>query len=73
MIDSLKVARAATLTLTVFSLLGWLYIATVALVHPDTLDMQLTHFTPWLREDTFGILSFIISFFSFFFYQLIRK
>jgi hypothetical protein len=64
-----KLIRAGSLTVFVFGLLGWLYIAAVALVHPQTLDLQLTHFTPWLREDTFGILSFIASFFAFFIYN----
>jgi hypothetical protein len=52
----LRVIRAASLTLFVFGLLGWIYIALVALVHPETLSWQLTHLTPDLREDTFGIL-----------------
>jgi len=41
--------------------LSWLYIAAVALV----LSLQLTHFAPWPREDTFGEVSFVISFISF--------
>jgi len=45
--------------------LSWLYIAAVALVHPQTLSLQLTHFAPWPREDTFGEVSFVISFISF--------
>lgn len=61
------------LTLFVFGLLGWLYIAAVALVHPETLPIQLTRLTPWLREDTFGILSFAVSFVSFFIWNLTKE
>jgi len=49
-----KVIQAASFTLFIFGLLGWLYIVAVALVHPETLTIQLTHFAPWPREDTFG-------------------
>lgn len=47
-----------------------LYIATAAMIHPETLSMQLTHLTPWLREDTFGILCFAISFFFLLYLEL---
>ena len=69
----MKIIKSLSLTLFVFGLLGWLYIAAVALVHPETLPIQLSHLTPWLREDTFGIISFVVSFFSFFIWNLIRK
>ena len=67
-----KLIKSASLTLFVFGLLGWLYIALAALVHPETLTLQLTHLTPWIREDTFGILSFIVAFISFFIYNLVK-
>jgi hypothetical protein len=67
----MKIVRAATLTLFVFGLLGWIYIAAVALVHPETLSMQLTHFAPWPREDTFGEISFAVSLISFFIWNLL--
>lgn len=72
MIIMRKIIRAVSVTLFVFGLLGWLYIAAIALVHPETLQFQLTHLTPWLREDTFGIVSFIVSFISFFVWNLVR-
>jgi len=68
----MKIIRALSLTLFVFGLLGWLYIATVALVHPETLTLQLTHFAPWPREDTFGEVSFVVSFVSFFIWNLVK-
>jgi hypothetical protein len=60
------------MTLFFFGLLGWVYIAAVALVHPETLSIQLTHFAPWPREDTFGEISFAVSFISFFIWNLIK-
>jgi hypothetical protein len=66
----MKVARALSLTLFVFGLLGWLYIVGNAWIHPETLPLPLTHLTPWIREDTFGIICFAVSFVSFFVYRL---
>jgi hypothetical protein len=42
------------------------------LVHPETLTIQLTHFATWPREDTFGIVSFAVSFVSFFIWNLVK-
>ena len=67
-----KIFQAASFTFFIFGLIGWLYIAAVALVHPETLKLQLTHFTPWPREDTFGIVSFAVSFVSFFIWNLVK-
>ena len=69
----MRVLRAGFLTLFIFGLLGWVYIAAVALVHPETLSMQLTHLAPWPREDTFGEVSFAVSFVSFFIWNLVRE
>ena len=68
----MKIIRAISLTLFIFGLFGWLYIVSVALVHPETLSLQLTHFAPWPREDTFGEISFAISFVSFFVWNLVK-
>lgn len=67
-----KIIKSVSLTFFVFGLIGWLYIAAVALVHPQTLHLQLTHLTPWLREDTFGIISFALSFIFFFIWNLVK-
>jgi hypothetical protein len=64
--------QALTLTLAVFGFAGWVYIAAVALVHPRTLGLQLTHFYAYPHEDTFGEVSFVVSLISFFVYQLIK-
>jgi hypothetical protein len=68
-----KIIRAASLTLFVFGLFGWIYIAAVALVHPQTLSLQLTHLAPWPREDTFGEVSFVVSLISFFIWNLVKE
>ncbi len=67
-----KIVKAASFTIFIFGLLGWLYIAAVALVHPETLPIQLTHFASWPREDTFGAVSFAVSLISFFIWNLIK-
>lgn len=67
-----KIIKSVSLTFFVFGLLGWVYIVLVALVHPETLTVQLTHLTPWIREDTYGILSFIVAFTSFFIWNLVK-
>lgn len=68
----MKILRALSLTLFIFGLIGWSYIAVNAWVHPQTLSWQLTHFAPWPREDTFGIVSFAVSFISFFVWNLTK-
>jgi len=68
----MKFIKAASFTLFVFGLVGWGYIAVNAWVHPETLSWQLTHFAPWPREDTFGIVSFAVSFVSFFVWNLVK-
>jgi len=68
----MKIIKSASLTLSVFGFLGWFYIAVNAWVHPETLSWQLTHLAPWPREDTFGIVCFAVSFFSFFIWNLLK-
>lgn len=63
--------RATFRTLFLFGLLGWLYIAANAVVHPETLEMPLTHFFSFPREDTFGAVCFLVSFVSFFISNLL--
>ena len=67
-----KIVKVASFTFFVFGLIGWLYIAAVALVHPETLKLQLTHFATWPREDTFGVVCFTVSFISFFIWNLVK-
>jgi hypothetical protein len=67
-----QVALVASRTLAVYGFAGWVYIALVALVHPRTLGLQLTHFASLPHEDTFGETCFAVSLVSFFVYNLLR-
>jgi hypothetical protein len=67
-----RVIKSLALTLFIFGFAGWVYIALVALVHPDTLGLQLTHFYKYPHEDTFGEICFVVSMISFFIYNLIK-
>ena len=71
--ETRKLIERIALTIFVFSLLGGIYIILVSFFRAETLTIQLSHLTPWIREDTFGILSWIISFFSFLVWNLIRE
>jgi hypothetical protein len=68
-----RIALVATQTLALYGFAGWVYIAIVALVEPDTLSWQLTHLAPYPREDTFGEACFVISLVSYFIYNLLRS
>lgn len=65
--------QAITFTLFIHGFAGWFYIAENAAFHPETLSMPLTHLLPWPREDTFGIISFGVSFVALFAYMMIRE
>lgn len=71
--NTIKIIERASFAIFLFSLLGGIYIILVGFFRAETLTIQLSHLTPWIREDTFGILSWIISFFSFLIWNLIRE
>ena len=56
----------------IFAAAGGFYVIVNASVHPETLTIQLSHLTPWIREDTFGIISWIVSFVSFLMWNILR-
>jgi hypothetical protein len=64
----IKVAAEA---LFLFGLFGWLYGVSVQLLHPNFLSEGLSHLTPWLRVDTFTILSFGFSALGFLIWRLV--
>lgn len=68
-----RIIKSLTLTGFVFGVLGFIYIAGNAWFHPATLSMQLTHFLPYPREDTFGVFCFGTALISFFIYRLIKE
>jgi hypothetical protein len=62
-----------SLAVCLYSFAGWVYVAVVALVQPNTLSWQLTHLTKWPRTDTFGEGCFVISFLAFVTYRTLRR
>ena len=57
--------------MALYAFASWVYIALVALVHPHTLVLQLTHITKWPHEDTFGEVSFVVSLACFYAHSLL--
>ncbi len=63
----MKAASAFFLSVSVFSFFCWLYVVGVQFFLPyKILTSPLTHYSRWPRVDDFGVLSFIVSFVSFF-------
>ncbi len=60
-----KIMRALTLTVFVFGVLGFVYVAGNAWFYPQSLSWPLTHFYPFPREDTFGAFCFGAAMLSF--------
>ncbi len=72
-ISLMKIIRSLLLTLFVFGFAGWVYIAGNAWFHPESLSWPLTHHLPYPREDDFAIACFVVSFISFFIWNLIKE
>jgi hypothetical protein len=70
---SVIVVKGVSELLFLFGLLGWVYGVLVQLIHPEWLHLGLSHLTPWIRIDTFTIISFIISAVGFFIWRLTRE
>lgn len=68
---SLILASCRAIALYAFA--AWVYVALVALIEPDTLSLQLTHLTKWPRTDTFGEISFVVSFVAFWLWMMLRQ
>lgn len=68
-----RVCNAIFLAVAVYGFAAWAYVAATALAQPQTLSWQLTHFARWPRTDTFGELSFVLSFAAFIAYRLTRE
>jgi hypothetical protein len=67
---STRVINTLALAIALYAFACWVYVAAVALVLPNTLPWQLTHFAHWPRTDTFGEVSFLVSFVAFIAYRL---
>lgn len=59
--------------LFLFGFLGWMYGVAVQLTQPGILSEGLSHLTPWIRVDTFTILSFLLSIIGFFMWRLTKE
>lgn len=69
----IRILAAFSLSVAVYGMVEWIYVAVCSLVASGTLPLPLTHLLPFLREDTSGVLSFILSFFGFAIYQMVRE
>jgi flagellar biogenesis protein FliO len=68
-----RVYNSIFLAVALYGFAAWVYVAATALAQPQTLPLQLTHFAKWPRTDTFGELSFVLSFVAFVAYRLTRE
>ena len=59
--------------LFLFGLLAWVYGVLVQLIHPEWLPLSLSHLAPWIRVDTFTIISFIVAAFGFLMWRLAKE
>jgi hypothetical protein len=55
-----------------FGLISWIYGVIVQLTHPEWLNLGLSHLVPWIRVDTFTIISFIVAAIGFLIWRLSR-
>jgi hypothetical protein len=69
----LGIFRVAGEALFLYGLLGWIYGVLIQITHPEFLSTALSHLIPWIRVDTFAILSFIISIIGFFIWRLTKE
>jgi hypothetical protein len=67
------VAKIVGEFLFLFGLLGWFYGLLIQLVHPEWLALGLSHIIPWIRVDTFTIISFVIAAFGFLVWRLAKE
>jgi hypothetical protein len=47
--------------LFLYGLFAWLYGVVIQFVYPQWLPLPISHLLPWIRTDTFTILSFLVS------------
>ncbi len=65
-----RVLNTVGLALAIYGFAAWGYVALVALIQPQTLAWRLTHLASWPRTDTFGEISFVVSFLGFIVFRL---
>jgi hypothetical protein len=70
---SIIVIKGVGELLFLFGFLGWVYGVLVQLIHPEWLPFGLSHLVPWIRVDTFTIISFVVSAVGFLIWRLTRE
>jgi hypothetical protein len=70
---SIIVIKGVGELLFLFGFLGWIYGVLVQLIHPEWLPLGLSHLVPWIRVDTFTIISFVASAVGFLIWRLTRE
>ena len=59
--------------LFLFGLLAWIYGVLIQLIHPEWLPLGLSHLVPWIRVDTFTIISFVVAAFGFLIWRIVER
>jgi hypothetical protein len=67
-----RLLLATCRAVALYAFAAWVYVALVALIQPQTLSLRLTHLASWPRTDTFGEVSFVVSFVAFWAYTVLR-
>jgi hypothetical protein len=67
---SIVVAKVIGEMLFLYGLLGWTYGVFVQLIHPRLLPSGLSHLIPWIRVDTFAVVSFFLSVIGFLIWRI---
>jgi len=70
---SMAILKAVGEMLFLYGLLGWAYGVLVQLIHPYWAPLGLSHLIPWIRVDTFTILSFVLSALGFLTWRIIKE
>ena len=73
MINRLIVLKIFGQTAFLFGLLGWFYGVLIQLIHPEFLSTTLSHLTPWIRVDTFTMVSFVIALIGFIVWRFTKE
>lgn len=68
-----RVLEALALGVAIYGFAAWVYVAVSAIVVPQTLHLPLWHLTRWPRQDTFGSISFGMSFVGFVTYRVLAR
>jgi hypothetical protein len=68
-----RLVLSITRTLSIYAFAAWVYVAMIAVFQPGALGVQFTHFSRQPHTDTFGEVSFVVSFVSYFTYRLLSE